>query len=149
MAKSLTVTQRLSSSSQNRDLLGRLSLTAAERMKTRHRFFWAEQNCEVVMQLPRGTVLQHGNRLTTTDNETIEVVAKPEPVLTVNASEPLQLLQAAYHLGNRHVPLEITTDYLRLEADPVLETMLKQLGVMVCSETRPFHPELGAYHHTH
>ncbi|NEO86887.1 MAG: urease accessory protein UreE [Spirulina sp. SIO3F2] len=148
MVKSLTV-QKLSSGPQNRVLLGQFSLTAAERTRTRHRFFWAEQNCEVVLQLPRGTVLQHGNWLTTTDNKAIEVVAKPEPVLTVTASEPLQLLQAAYHLGNRHVPLEIKTGYLRLGADPVLETMLKQLGVIVRAEMVSFHPELGAYHHTH
>ncbi|WP_448562002.1 urease accessory protein UreE [Trichothermofontia sp.] len=79
----------------------------------------------------------------------VQVRAKPEPVLTVTASTPLGLLQAAYHLGNRHVPLEITPHYLRLAPDPVLQTMLIQLGVSVQPEMAPFAPTLGAYHHSH
>lgn len=149
MVQSLTVQQRLSAHAPEQELLGQFALTATERTKTRHRFFWPERGCEVVLQLPRGTVLRQGDWLITTKHETIEVVAKPEPVLTVTAPEPLQLLQAAYHLGNRHVPLEITIDYLRLGDDPVLETMLKQLGVQVQAGTAPFQPELGAYHHHH
>lgn len=79
----------------------------------------------------------------------VQVMAKPEPVLTVTASTPLSLLQAAYHLGNRHVPLEITPHYLRLAPDPVLQAMLVQLGVSVLQEVAPFTPTLGAYHHSH
>lgn len=79
----------------------------------------------------------------------VQVVARPEPVLTVTAASPLALLQATYHLGNRHVPLEITPHYLRLTPDPVLQAMLMQLGVTVHSEIAPFLPIGGAYHHSH
>lgn len=71
----------------------------------------------------------------------VMVQAKAEPT----AATPLGLLQAAYHLGNRHVPLEIHTDYLRLGADAVLQTMLEQRGLTVTFEVAPFCPERGAY----
>ncbi len=79
----------------------------------------------------------------------VQVVAKPEPVLTVTADSLLALLQAAYHLGNRHVPLEITSQYLRLAPDPVLQAMLMHLGVTVRSELAPFLPTGGVYYHSH
>lgn len=59
------------------------------------------------------------------------------------------LLRAAYHLGNRHVPLEIGATYLRLSPDPVLRTMLEQLGMNVLEAVLPFQPELGAYGHSY
>jgi urease accessory protein len=77
----------------------------------------------------------------------VRITAKPEPVLTVTASDRLDLLRAAYHLGNRHIALEITTDYLRLSPDPVLQAMVEQLGLQVVAEIAPFHPEKGAYSH--
>ncbi|NKB17740.1 MAG: urease accessory protein UreE, partial [Pseudanabaena sp. CRU_2_10] len=63
----------------------------------------------------------------------------------------LELLRAAYHLGNRHIPLEITLDYLRLEPDSVLADMLLRMGLHVIEEVLPFQPEAGAYtaHHSH
>lgn len=139
-----------------------LALTAEERTRSRHRFT-TEDGTIVYLRLPRGTVLQHGDwlwpeamtpELMTMGEDTpavqyVQVRAKPEPVLTVTASTPLALLQAAYHLGNRHVPLEITPHYLRLSADPVLQAMLVQLGVSVLQEVAPFTPTLGAYHHSH
>jgi urease accessory protein len=77
------------------------------------------------------------------------VLAKPEPVLTVTAHTPLDLLQAAYHLGNRHVSLEITPTYLRLSPDPVLRDLLIHRGLHIHEEIQPFQPESGAYgaHH--
>jgi urease accessory protein len=123
-----------------------LELTAAERSRSRHRF--EHPSGPIFLQLPRGTLLREGDRLQTeTQDTTLKIQAKAEPVLTVRASTPLQLLQAAYHLGNRHVPLEITADYLRLEPDPVLEAMLQQLGLSLTSEITPFDPIPGAYHH--
>jgi urease accessory protein len=65
----------------------------------------------------------------------------------VTASNPLHLLRAAYHLGNRHVPLEVTAEYLRLSPDPVLADLLQQLGLTVRLQTLPFQPETGAYGH--
>ncbi|HLO85975.1 MAG TPA: urease accessory protein UreE [Nostocaceae cyanobacterium] len=128
-----------------------LALTAEERTRSRHRFITEEEK-EIFLRLPRGTVLQDGDILTDeTHSIFIKIVAKPEPVYTVVAATPL-LLKAAYHLGNRHVPVEITPDYLRLSPDSVLHAMLAQLGLEIKEEIAPFQPELGAYgqhHHAH
>lgn len=97
-----------------------LSLTAEERTRSRYRFEIPEGQ-EVFLRLPRGTVLQDGDLLRSPTGEIIQIVAKPEPVLTVTASQFLDLLRAAYHLGNRHVSSEITANYLRLSPEPVLK----------------------------
>ena len=102
----------------------------------------------VYLQLPRGTTLQDGDILAAeTDDIFVRVAAKPEPVLTVTSTDMLNLLRAAYHLGNRHVSLEITPNYLRLAPDAVLEKMLHQLGLQVITEIAPFCPQGGAYSH--
>lgn len=101
------------------------------------------------LNLPRGTTLRDGDWLETENGELASIHAKPEPVLTVIAKSSLDLLKAAYHLGNRHVPLEITETYLRLSADPVLQHLLEHRGLQVIHETAPFQPEVGAYEHSH
>jgi len=139
----LTLTQRLSAGAgQATDLI--LELTAEERTRSRHRFETMSGQA-VFLQLPRGTVLQHGDILRSEDGVTVQIVAKPEPVLTITANSSLQLLQAAYHLGNRHVPLEMTADYLRLSPDPVLQDLLLHRGLTVREDIQPFQPEGGAY----
>ncbi|MBD0335876.1 MAG: urease accessory protein UreE [Cyanobacteria bacterium Co-bin13] len=125
-----------------------LSLTAAERVRSRHRFT-ADNGQPVYLNLPRGTVLRDQDLLAAEDGTLVRVLAKPEPVLTVTADHPLQLLRAAYHLGNRHIALEVAPSYLRLEPDPVLEDMLHQLGLALKAEIAPFQPEAGAYVHSH
>ena len=77
------------------------------------------------------------------------MIAKPEPIITVRANHSLDLLKAAYHLGNRHVRLEITSDYLRFSPDPVLSSMLVNQGLTIQEEIAPFYPEGGAYGHHH
>lgn len=125
-----------------------LSLTAEERTRTRHRFETPDGK-ELLLRLPRGTVLQEGDLLQSEDGKTvIQIEAKPEPVLTVTADKPVDLLRASYHLGNRHVALEVTPSYLRLSPDSVLQVMLEQLGVEVREEIVPFQPETGAYGHS-
>lgn len=129
-----------------------LALTAEERTRSRHRFE-TEDGKVVFLHLPRGTVLHDGDILQDeAANTLIRITAKPELVMTAFAETPLLLLRAAYHLGNRHVPVEITPTYLRLSSDSVLRTMLEQLGLEVKEEILPFQPELGAYgqhHHAH
>lgn len=100
---------------------------------------------EVALVMPRGTVLADGDVLVADDGALVRVIAAPETVLVVRTSDTLTLMRAAYHLGNRHTPVEIGVDYLKLEADPVLETMLTRLGARVERATLPFHPEAGAY----
>ncbi len=126
-----------------------LSLTASERTRSRHRF--ETENGIVFLRLPRGSLLRDGDILVDeTGGSLVRIVAKPEPVLTVFDSNLLNLLKAAYHLGNRHVPVEIAPSYLRLSPDPVLKAMLLQLGLDVKEEISPFQPETGAYgHDTH
>jgi urease accessory protein len=126
-----------------------LSLTAEERTRSRHKFILVDGQ-EVFLRLARGTVL-HDSDILTDETESIymRIIAKPEPVLTVLAEIPL-LLRAAYHLGNRHVPVEINSTYLRLSPDAVLAAMLIQLGLEIKEEILPFQPELGAYgNHSH
>jgi urease accessory protein len=102
------------------------------------------------LRLPRGTVLQQGDCIATEmGDSSAQIVAKSESVLTVTALHPEGLLKAAYHLGNRHVPLEITVTYLRLSPDPVLQKMLEQMDLEATAEVAPFFPELGAYHSHH
>lgn len=123
-----------------------LALTAAERMHSRRRYPVAGQFLAV--HLTRGTVLHHGDLLRSqAGSSLVRIVAKPEPVLTATAQTQLDLLRAAYHLGNRHIPLEITPGYLRLSPDPVLRGMLEQLGLQVSESILPFQPEPGAYGH--
>lgn len=145
----LTFTQRKSPNLDTAVTLT-LSLSAEERTRSRHRFE-TEDGQSVFLGLPRGTVLRDGDILQDETNSClVRITAKAEPVLTVTAQIPLDLLRAAYHLGNRHVPVEITATYLRLSPDPVLRTMLEQLGLQVIEEVLPFQPEPGAYgHHSH
>jgi len=100
---------------------------------------------EVGVVLPRGTVLRDGDVLVADDGGLVRVAAAAESVLLVRAADRLTLTRAAYHLGNRHTPVEIGDDTLKLEADPVLEDMLKRLGANVERATLPFQPESGAY----
>ena len=100
---------------------------------------------EVGVVLPRGTVLRDGDMLVADDGGLVRVIAAAESVLLVRAPERLTLTRAAYHLGNRHTPVEVGADELKLEADPVLEDMLKRLGAQVERALLPFQPETGAY----
>lgn len=107
---------------------------------------------EAGVMLTRGTILRGGDLLVASDGRVIEVVAAPEQVLHVECATPLELTRAAYHLGNRHVPVQVGEGWLRLSADHVLEDMLKGLGAGVSSLEAPFEPEAGAYgggHHHH
>jgi urease accessory protein len=144
----LKFTQR-QSSNPNISVNLTLPLTAEERTRSRHRFE-AEDGKVVFLRLPRGTVLQNGDiLLDETGNNIVRVVAKSEAVLTVFAKNQLDLLRAVYHLGNRHVAVEITSDYLKIPPDNVLQAMLEQLGLEIKAEISPFFPESGAYGHQH
>jgi urease accessory protein len=97
--------------------------------------------------LPRGQVLRGGDVLVADDGTLIRVVAAAQPVMVVRAAHgaPLDLLRASYHLGNRHVPLELRADHLKLEPDPVLAAMLRALALDVSEALAAFEPETGAY----
>jgi urease accessory protein len=122
-----------------------LPLTAEERSRSRYRFDKPGLP-PLFIQLPRGTFLQSGDYLQAQSGEILAILAAPELLFHVTTGDRLALLKAAYHLGNRHIPLEITLDYLRLAPDPVLGDMLKGLDVTVEEITAPFFPERGAFH---
>lgn len=130
-------------------VVAELALTAHDRTRSRHRFV-ATDGTPIQLNLPRGSLVRGNTLLASPDGLRVRVVAKSEPVLRVTAESPLALTRAAYHLGNRHVPLEITPGSLMLEPDAVLEAMLLQLGgLTVESLVLPFEPEAGAYHGGH
>ncbi len=99
--------------------------------------------------LPRGSVVRGGDVLVAEDGSLIRVLAAPQPVLEVRAcaehGSPFDLLRAAYHLGNRHVPLELKPDHLKLEPDHVLAEMLRMMHLVVSETQAAFEPESGAY----
>ena len=99
--------------------------------------------------LPRGSVARGGDALVAEDGSLIRVLAAPQPVLVVRHcsahGSPFDLLRAAYHLGNRHVPLALQPDRLLLEPDHVLADMLRGMHMLVSEQTLPFEPEHGAY----
>ncbi|WP_354675318.1 urease accessory protein UreE [Cupriavidus alkaliphilus] len=122
----------------------KLVLPFADRSKSRLRAV-LDNGADAALFLPRGTVLRGGDLLVAEDGSLIEVLAAAESVLEVRAQDPHALMRAAYHLGNRHTPVEIGRDYLRLEYDAVLADMLRRLGVQAERADLPFEPEAGAY----
>jgi urease accessory protein len=101
--------------------------------------------------LPRGQVLRGGDVLVAEDGSLVRVLAAAQPVLRVTACPehggPADLPRAAYHLGNRHVALEVKANFLQLEPDPVLAVMLRSMHLIVNDMNAPFEPEGGAYAH--
>lgn len=99
--------------------------------------------------LPRGSLVRGGDVLVVEDGSLVRVIAAPQAVLQVRAcpqhGSPFDLLRAAYHLGNRHVPLELQPDLLQLEPDHVLAEMLQAMHLVVTEAQAPFEPEAGAY----
>ena len=104
---------------------------------------------EIGIFLPRGTVLRGGDVLVAEDGSLIRVIAAPQPVLVVTHCSahgtPFDLTRAAYHLGNRHVTIELRPDRLTIEPDHVLADMLRSMHLLVRETEEPFEPEAGAY----
>ena len=99
--------------------------------------------------LPRGTLLRGDDMLVTLDGQLLRVVAAQQPLLRITHctehGSPFDLLRAAYHLGNRHVPIELKPDHLKIEPDHVLADMLRQMHLIVTEAREIFEPEAGAY----
>jgi urease accessory protein len=106
---------------------------------------------EAGLFLERGEVLRDGDFLLAEDGRVIRVAAKPERVLDIVCPDAEALVRTAYHLGNRHVPLQVGPGWLRIAADHVLRQMVEGLGATVVAREAPFQPESGAYAsgHTH
>ncbi len=133
---------------------GVLMLPFDIRQKSRFRASLTD-GTDVGVMVERGSVLRDGDCLSGPDGRTVRVQAAAETVSTVShpdpaGSAPTVLTQAAYHLGNRHVALQIGNGWLRYLHDHVLDDMCRQLGLRVKTEQAPFEPESGAYRaHSH
>ena len=140
---SVTLVQRLATP---RPAQARLVLPFDARQKSRLRA-QLEGGEEVGVLLARGTVLRGGDLLLASDGRVVEVVSAVEQLSVVANRDPRQLARAAYHLGNRHVAVQIGDGWLRFQHDHVLDDMLRGLGFEVARNWLPFEPEGGAYSH--
>jgi urease accessory protein len=104
---------------------------------------------EIGIDLPVGTVLHHGSRLALDGGRVVAVEAAIESLLEITAADGAGLARIAYHVGNRHAPIEIDGDRLRILPDHVLRAMVEGLGGHVREVAERFHPEAGAYGHGH
>ena len=130
------------------EVKGQLKLPFDSRQKSRLRTQLVSGE-EVALMMPRGEILRGGDLVTASDGRVFEVLAEPEKLLHIESES---LPRIAYHLGNRHVPVQVGEGFLRIAVDHVLEEMLKKLGAKVSEVEAPFEPEAGAYagaHHQH
>jgi urease accessory protein len=107
------------------------------------------QGRQIGVFLPRGTAVRGGDVLVAEDGSLVRVIAAPQPVLRITHctahGTPFDLTRAAYHLGNRHVPIELKPDHLKIEPDHVLADMLRSMHLIVVAVDEAFEPEGGAY----
>jgi urease accessory protein len=123
------------------------SLTLAFELRRRARLrAKLDSGAEVGLMLERGLSLKDGDRLATREGElVVEVRARPELLSTVETTDPHLLARAAYHLGNRHVPLQLEPGRLSYQHDHVLDGLMHELGLHAHSVERAFEPESGGY----
>ncbi|HHI93752.1 MAG TPA: urease accessory protein UreE [Gammaproteobacteria bacterium] len=134
---------------------GQLTLPIEQRVRSRLRAR-LDDGREVGLFLPRGTLLRGDDQLGSDEGLVIKIIAAAETVSTLHCDDPTLLARAAYHLGNRHIPLQIEKGWLRYQHDHVLDDMLRHMGLELVVEQAPFEPEAGAYqqaaeghHHSH
>ncbi len=125
-----------------------LTLPWEQRIKSRLRVL-LDNGREAGLFLPRGGVLRHGDILVSENDMVVQIRAAAEKVSTITSDAALALARACYHLGNRHAELEISEGRVRYRHDPVLDDMIRGLGLNVIIEQAPFEPETGAYAHGH
>lgn len=122
------------------------SLTLPFDLRQKSRFLTKlDSGTEIALVLPRGRVLRGGDRVRRSDGVVFEIRAAAEACSTVRAKDPVHLLRVAYHLGNRHMPLQVGEGFVRYLKDHVLDEMVRGLGGEVVHELAPFEPEGGAY----
>ena len=100
---------------------------------------------EFLLDLENAVALRGGDALVLEDGRLIEVVAAPEPLAEIRCNDPQHLVRVAWHLGNRHLPTQMTAKGLRIRRDHVIEAMVKGLGARIIEIEAPFDPEGGAY----
>jgi urease accessory protein len=121
-----------------------ISLDAHERHRRRV-MLRAERGTKFLLDLPKATALHDGDGLVLDDGAVVRVIGRPEPLVEIAAADPHELARLAWHIGNRHIDVEIVGDRLRIRRDHVIEDMLRGLGARLTPLDAPFNPEHGAY----
>jgi urease accessory protein len=130
------------------EAIDRVVLDADERHRRRVALT-AEGGLKFLLDLPEATALRDGDGLVLADGAIVAVVGRPEPLAEITAPDAAALVRLAWHLGNRHIELQVVGDRLRIRRDRVLEDMLQGLGASITAIEAPFQPQRGAYDHRH
>ena len=137
----LNITKKLNQAAHIDD---RLTLSYEQRQKSRQRVC-LDSGIQAGLILPRGNILRGGDILQADNDLIIEIHAAKESITTAHTNDPLLLARGAYHLGNRHIALQIDKTCLRYLVDHVLDEMIISLGFKINHEMAPFEPQAGAY----
>jgi urease accessory protein len=125
-----------------------VALDAQERHRRRI-VLTAERGTTFLLDLPYATALRDGDGFLLDDGAIVRVTVRPEPLVEIAALSPQHLARLAWHIGNRHIDVQIVGDRLRIRRDHVIEDMLRGLGALLQPIDAPFDPESGAYGHHH
>jgi urease accessory protein len=125
-----------------------VTLDAQERRRRRV-VLTGERGTKFLLDLPQATALRDGDGLLLDDGGVVRVAGRPEALIEIAAANPRELARLAWHIGNRHLDVQIVGDRLRIRRDHVIEDMLHGLGARLSPIEAPFDPEHGAYGHLH
>jgi len=126
-----------------------ITLDADERHRRRV-VLTGERGTKFLLDLPQVTALRDGDGLVLDDGGIVRIVGRPEPLIEIAAADAHELARVAWHIGNRHIDVQIVGERLRIRRDHVIEGMLRGLGARLTPVEAPFDPEHGAYdHHDH
>jgi urease accessory protein len=125
-----------------------IALDAHERHRRRI-VLTTERGIRVLLDLPQAIALRDGDGLLLDDGAIVRVAGRPEQLLEIAAANASELARLAWHIGNRHIEVQIVGDRLRIRRDHVIEDMLRGLGARITPIEAPFQPEGGAYAHQH
>ena len=129
--------------------IDRITLDAHDRHR-RRLVLTGEHGTKFLLDLPQATALRDGDGVVLDDGAIVRIVSRPEPLVEIAATDSHELARLAWHIGNRHIDVQIVGDRLRIRRDHVIEDMLRGLGARLAAIEAPFDPEHGAYeHHSH
>ena len=146
MKRALDISKREDASTA--PVVDRVTLAAEDRHR-RRLVMTGEAGTRFLLDLPQAAMLRDGDGLVLDDGSIVRVVGKPEPLVEIAAASAAARLRIAWHIGNRHVDVQVVGDRLRIRRDHVLEAMLVGLGAQLTPIEAPFDPEPGAYAHGH
>lgn len=130
-------------------IVDRVVLDSAERHRRRI-VLTGERGTIFLLDLPQAAALRDGDGLVLDDGSIVRVTGKPESLVEIATRSPQELARLAWHVGNRHIDMQVVGERLRIRRDHVLEDMLRGLGAQLTPVEAPFDPEPGAYqHHAH